>query len=311
MKILPLVFLSLSFSAHALETDNYLAWGRELPDSGDDINRLILREIEEVISETSPKAETSCRSITFRIAKRFKTSPGKKLFEDYSEDHLSAQMYPETPYYLRESIYRNTKRVYLSRSGLSPNLQTKGIYFGVDKLSHFGSTGRRYLKHYLKKLKRGYSPEEAEKSAIRFGLANEAGILGLWPSGVLSYGDMEANYQGLRFYKKFCLDEKDTYLEKSAGSWRLAKAPDIRDFVNPYWDETFNLSYRSPGMWAVSSPIISAEYCPLKSSESVQNRFKLYRDLNHTSPSLTYIEELKRARYKHAFTPQEVCQAIQ
>lgn len=295
--------MACAFSAHALETDNYLAWGRTLPDSGDDLNQLIAEQIEEVIAETSPKERVSCEAITFRIANRFKTTPRRKLFEDHSSEYLAEKMYPSTPYYLEESIYRNTGRFYLSKSGLSPNLQTDGIFFGVDKLSHFGSTGRRYLKHYLKKIKRGYSPEEAEKSAIRFGLANEARILGLWPSGVFSYGDMEANYQGFRFYRKLCLDETNTYLESVGTGWKLAKKPDIRNYVNPYWDETYNQSYLAPGTWAHASKVIQRDYCPLRKSEDVQARVKAYSDRGHTSRSLKYIAELQAARYYQAPVP--------
>lgn len=303
MKITILLLMATAFSAHALETDNYLTWDKTLPDSADDVNALIRNQIEGVIAT---KQDLSCRTITFRIANRFKTTPGKKLFENHIQDNLAEKMYPSHPYYLRESIYRNTSRFYLSKSGLSPNLQANGIYFGVDKLSHFGSTGRRYLKHYLKKIKRGYSPEEAEKSAIRLGLSNEARILGLWPSGTFSYGDIEANYQGFRFYKKLCLDEQDTYLKKEGSSWKLVKVPDIRDYVSPYWDETFNLSFRARGMWAITSRIIREEYCPLKDSELVQNRFKLYREMNHTSRSLTYVEELRKNRYYQAPDPSEL-----
>ena len=295
-----LLLLTLAFSAHALETDNYLTWDKTLPESADDVNALIRSEIEEVIAT---KHDLSCRQITFRIANRFKTTPQRKLFENHLQHHIADKMYPTHPYYLRESIYRNTLRLYLSKSGLSPNLQVNGIYFGVDKLSHFGSTGRRYLKHYLKKLKKGYSSEEAEKSAIRFGLSNEARILGLWPSGTFSYGDMEANYQGFLFYKSLCLDEENSYLKKEEGSWKLVKTPDIRNYVNPYWDETFNLSFRTRGMWNITSQVIRKEYCSLKESAPVQTRFQYYRGLGHTGRSLIYIEELKKSRYYQAPDP--------
>ncbi len=290
-------------SAHALETDNYLSWGVTLPDASEDINKLIQTQIEEVIS--SAKEDVNCRTITFRIANRFKTTPRRKLFEDWSTHSLSEKMFPTSPYYLKQSIYQNTRRVYLSKSGLSPNMQANGIYFGVDKLSHFGSTGRRYLKVYLKEIRKGRTPEEAEKKAIRMGLSNEAGILGLWPSGVFSYGDMEANFQGFRFYKKLCLDESDTYLEKVDGRWKLAKSADIRNYISPYWDESFNLSYRAPGMWNVTSRIIKEKYCPMKENSEVQARMDIYRNFPHKSASLEYIRELQLTGYHQAPIPAE------
>lgn len=303
MKLLLCLLLANAFSAHALETDNYLAWGVTLPDSSEDVNQLIRKQIEEVV--VSAKEDVSCRTITFRIANRFKTTPGRKLFEDWSIEHISHKMFPSTPFYLKQSIYKNTRRVYLSKSGLSPNLHANGVYFGVDKLSHFGSTGRRYLKVFLHELKKGSSTEEAERKAIRMGLSNEARILGLWPSGVFSYGDMEANYQGLRFYKKLCLDEQEPYLEKADGRWKLTRVPDIRTYVNPFWDESFNLSYLAPGMWNVSSREIKEKYCPLRNNEEVQARFKSYLDSTHKSHSLEYIKELQLNNYYQAPVPSE------
>ena len=305
MKFLFCLLMATAFTAHALETDNYLSWGRALPDVGDEINQLVQKQIEDVLQDSSPKENLSCQQITFRIADRFKTTPTRKLFEDWSVESIAEKMHPSTPFYLKESIYRNTGRIYLSKSGLSPNIQTKGIYFGVDKLSHFGSTGRRYLKEYLKRIRKGLSPDEAVKAAIRLGLSNEAMILGLWPSGVFSYGDMEANFQGFLFYKKMCLDEVDTYLAKESGRWKLVKIPDLRIFISPYWDESFNLSYRSPGTWAHTSKVIHAEYCPLLKSEEVQGRFQHYQKQNHTSFSLNYIAELQASRYHQAPVPTE------
>jgi hypothetical protein len=303
MKLLIGLLVFSALSAHALETDNYLSWGKTLPDSGDDINQLIREQIEDVVAKTPSNA--SCEQITFNVAFRFKTTPRRKLFENWSEKSLTEKMFPASPYYLEQSIYRNTSRFYLSKSGMSPNLMVNGVYFGVDKLSHFGSTGRRYLAHFLKKLKKGYSVDEAEKSAIRKGLKNEAGILGLWPSGVFSYGDMEANFQGFTFYKKLCLDEQDTYLKNEDGKWKLVKAPDIRTFISPYWDETFNLSFRAPGMWNVTSRVLKTDYCPLKDKEEVVSRFNSYRAKGHISRSLTYIKELQAGHYHQAPIPTE------
>ena len=172
------------------------------------------------------------------------------------------------------------------------------------------------MKEYLKKIKEGASAGEAEKAAIHKGLANENGILGLWPSGVFSYGDMEANYQGFRFYKKLCLDDADTFLENEDGLWKLAKVPDIREFVNPYWDESFNLSWRASGMWRVTGEEILKKYCPLKESAEVQTRFKYYQDFLHTSRSLEYIKELQDKGYSRAPNPSEtqsvdkLCEAV-
>lgn len=306
--ILGFVLLAFSSQAKALETDNYLSWGVTLEDASEEINSFMAEQIEAALEKSAAKPETqSCVAVTFEIAKRFKTTPTTKSLETFVNDTLAKEkIFPHDPYYLEQSILRNSSRFYLKYSGLSPNLQMNGIYFGADKLSHFASTGRRYLKHYLKKIKKGYSEKEAMESMIRFGLLNEETVLGIWASGVFSYGDMEANYQGFEFYKKLCLNENDTYLSKDEnGKWFLKNKPDMRKYVSPYWDETFNRSYFASGTWNRTSRIIKEDYCPKISDPDVVDRMKFYKDSTHSSFSLAYIKELQEWGYKRSPVPEE------
>lgn len=298
----------LSTGAMALETDNYLSWGLELGDASTEINSFLAEQIEESLAKSNAReVPQSCENVTFEIAKRFKTTPSTKSLETFVNESLPKEkIFPQDPYYLEQSILRNSSRFYLKYSGLSPNLQMNGIYFGADKLSHFASTGRRYLKHYLKKIRKGYSEEEAMQSMVRFGLLNEETVLGIWASGVFSYGDMEANYQGFIFYKKLCLDEKDTYLAMNDdGKWFLKNKPDLRNYISPYWDESFNQSYLARGTWKRSSLIIKEEYCPKRNDPKVVERMSLYKSSAHQSFSLNYIKLLQSEGYKRAPVPEE------
>lgn len=292
----------------ALETDNYLSWGLTLEDSSEEINTFMAEQIEAALNKSAEKsAPQSCEDVTFEISKRFKTTPTTKSLETFVNETLDKEkIFPKNPYYLEQSILKNTSRFYLKYSGLSPNLQMDGVYFGADKLSHFASTGRRYLKHYLKKMKKGYSEVEAMQSMVRFGLLNEETVLGIWPSGVFSYGDIEANYQGFVFYKKLCLDDKDTYLSQDEdGKWFLKNKPDMRKYVSPYWDETYNRSYFANGTWKRTSLVIKENYCPMILNPDVVERMKFYQSSLHTSFSLNYIRELQAEGYKRAPVPEE------
>lgn len=304
MKLFSLVILAtLSQAALALETDNYLSWRQELPDASGDLNGYIKEQIDDVLG--SVKRPLSCEQITFKIANRFKTGIKGEVFVNWSTKHVPEKIYPSTDHYLKKSIYRKTPVLLLKHAPLAPNMQAGGIYFGVDKLSHFASTGRRYFKEYLKNLKKGLSGEEAENQAIHLGLSNEAGILGIWASGVFSYGDLEANYQGLQFYKKFCLNQNDTYLSNVNGRWELVKVPDVKDYVNPYWDETFNLSYNEPRTWNVVSKVLAKEYCPMKNNKDIVSRFSHYQSVAKKSRSMIYIEELQASGHKQAPVPAD------
>ncbi|MES2526662.1 MAG: hypothetical protein V4598_06220 [Bdellovibrionota bacterium] len=303
MKFFSLLLLATATSAFALETDNYLSWRQELPDSSGDLNSYIQTEIEDVLKSS---AGMNCEQVTFKVADRFKTGVRGEVFVNWSTKNISDKIFPSTDHYIEQSIYVETPSPLLKFAPLAPNMQVGGIYFGIDKLSHFASTGRRYFTEYLNQIKKGQTVEEAENSAIHLGLSNEAGILGIWASGVFSYGDLEANYQGLSFYRKFCLNQEDTYLKETEGRWEMVKIPEIKDYVNPYWDETFNLSFNEPRTWKVVSKVLLEEYCPMREKENIVARFSLYKEKAKKSRSMTYIEALQIDQQPQSF--EELCQ---
>ncbi len=218
--VLILFFMTLTTGALALETDNYIAWEVTLPDSGEEFNKFFGQRIEHALAEVNAlNKPVSCEAVSYRIAAEFKTVLGTNPIEDFAHTKLTGMVYPLEQKFVQDSILTET-RFYLQFTGLAPNVQINGVYLGLDKLAHFASTGRRYFKRYLKRLRAGDTEIEATQSAIRYGLLNEASVLGWWASGVFSYGDMEANYQGLRFYKKLCFDQTDTYLSQDeVGTW--------------------------------------------------------------------------------------------
>lgn len=299
-----LLFTFISVSSYGMETDNYMVWDRDLEDSTQEINGYFKEQILIALSEVnSSQKDYSCLETTLAIAKKFKTlPPGHKPLEDWLIKNLSeTQIYPKTYKFLDKTIYREPYRFYLIWIDISPTVQVNGFYFGIDKLSHFVSTGRRYFKLYVNAREWGVSEKKATEKAIRMGLTNEATIIGLMGDGVYSYGDAEANYQGLLFYKNFCFETEHPYLKKNDdGNWALIRDFNIRDYASAYWDETFNLSYRLPFNWKRVEKVIVEKYCPIINSPRVKNRMKYYIESNHQSYSLDYIKELQKILYRHA-----------
>lgn len=295
-------------AATALETDNYIVWKRELKDSSLRINGHLASEIEAALKiSNTQETPQDCVAVTKEIAIRFKSHYiHENPLENWLKTNLADdEIYPRTGEYVKDSIYRDPFRFYIPAFGLSPNVSVNGINFGTDKLTHFSSTGRRYFNHYLKSLKKGRTEEEARRKAVLYGIKNERSILGFWASGVYSYGDIEANYQGLLFYKKMCLDSSDPYLElKNTGKWALVRLPDIREYASPYWDETYNLSYRLKKNWKKVSRVIKDHYCPLSSDPQVVSRMDYYRRFPHKSFSLDIINELQRKGFKGTPVPE-------
>lgn len=305
--LIVLSFLLLSANSFALETDNYFTWGMELKDATTQINEYVNNRIQETLNKINKrKKPMSCRRTTMKVAKRFATRPPvSHPLEDFLADNLSEEyVYPKKGVnYRSKSIYQIKFRFYLGFVHLAPNMQVNGYYFGTDKLSHFVSTGRRYYKHYNKKRKKGLSHEDAVKSAIVFGMKNEISFLGTWTSGVYSYGDMEANYQGLKFWLSLCGGDDPYLVKDEKGDWQFRKSFDVKKYVNPYWDESFNLSYRLPKNWAKTSKSIKKHVCPKFKDPAVKARLDYYKAANHNSFSLDYIRELQAAKKKYAPNP--------
>jgi hypothetical protein len=83
----------------------------------------------------------------------------------------------------------------------SPTIEIAGVRVGTDKLSHFFLGGPWLEITYRAALKRGASRDEATRRAIALGILTERTVLGASSSGIVSLGDLEANYQGFLFFR--------------------------------------------------------------------------------------------------------------
>jgi hypothetical protein len=288
MRLFLILTILFSATCHALETDNYIVWDRELRDVSGPINSFINNEIVRIL-ETRPE---SCESAVKLISKSFAShlvhdNPIEdELFKILSESQL--EIYPGTINYVDRSIYRDPYRVYIPYFGLAPNIQVNGYYFGTDKLSHFGTPGYIYLQRYFKAKRKGLSEEASMKHAIDWGVWDENRVHGFWASGVYSYADLEANFKGFLFYKSLCGDR----LQKQGNEWKLVKPFDIKEYVNGFWDESFYESYRKPGNWKKVSPALEA-YCDARHSKLVRDRFAYYQKTSIESYSMIYLKSLQ------------------
>ena len=211
----------------------------------------------------------------------------KKVFP--SEEEFSERDY------FNMSIYATKKFDVSKFYSLSRNININGIYVGTDKLSHWMSTGERYFKKYKKALQRGKSEEEAFRHAINYGIFLDRYVLGGISSGVFSYGDLEANFQGLMFNRSFCrLDQESNYLKQENGVWKMQRRVDVRDYVNPNWDETFNPSLFSVLKWDMVKRNFKKENCQKLQNNVHASRFAYYQQILKPSFSFKYIEDLKK-----------------
>lgn len=193
-----LAFLVLGASAvRAFETDQYLALDAEIADSSEAVNAFLNAELELFLA--GPKADRlGCRELPPRFYRHLFQGLLASRLQNFLKNAPSIDLFPDDIGYrehLRRSVYRRPSFPYVLP--LSPTIRIGEVRFGLDKFGHLFGFGRRYYKHYLRRRARGDSEEEALRTAVRRGLQQERLFVGGWADGVFSYGDLEANFQGM------------------------------------------------------------------------------------------------------------------
>lgn len=168
---------------------------------------------------------------------------------------------------LNDSIYRDIDYLEgfsLNLRELSDVVNINGHLVGLDKIGHFFAEGWQYfeLTHY-----QDYDIDQA----LEWGRQQEAGKFGYATTGIFSFSDLVANFNGWRFWNKVLLGEKDPlkgvfanfinrpYVScdiqilasiknrKIVRAWEYNARFDLSDYIDGSWDEGNNCnSYADP-----------------------------------------------------------------
>ncbi|MEW8508130.1 MAG: hypothetical protein AB2598_15645 [Candidatus Thiodiazotropha sp.] len=168
---------------------------------------------------------------------------------------------------LNDSIYRDIgyiEGISLNLKELSDVVKVDGVLLGLDKLGHFFAEGWHYYEMLAFADKTVYD-------ALAWGREKEAGLFGYTTTGIFSYADLTANFNGMRFWNRVLLKHDDplkgvigNLLERpyvscdiqivesfKAGelvkAWESNAAFDIAEYIDGSWDEGNNCnSYADP-----------------------------------------------------------------
>ncbi|UCF66807.1 MAG: hypothetical protein JSV80_13625 [Acidobacteriota bacterium] len=305
---------AIGTAARALETDQYYAVTRPPLDATDVVNAKFNWEIEQELASISPRqaGELSCEQVAERIARRFRFF----IFQKIELWAVNSSLIARSPATVEEELEFRRHSLYSLHGRLdigmaippSPTISLAGVLVGTDKLSHFVSEGWRYHRRYQRARRRGQSHERAEHEAVRRGVRYEHAVLGLRSSGVFSRADLEANYQGMLFYRGLC-DADAPALQRVAGKWCLERPLDLRDYVSPEWDESYQTSIYSRFRWRrVRSALL--EYCGLLDEKNYRDRHRHYRQRDGVTPSeklLSRLIESGKLPAPSLFTLQHNC----
>ena len=245
-----LVLTQISFAA---EADNFTARQLTLVDASSQVNALAAKYLKKAVNNLGP---AGCNEEALYTELR-------KYFANHSKGELTKDiLYKDAaPIYslpIKKSVYESwkvpdgfllgRKSAATSPLALSPLIQIGDQAIGVDKLEHMFGMGYDYFeKHHGKK--------RNIKLVLNYGGAMEKTILGgnVFATGVFSYGDLSANFNGMRFWNHMLQKDDDIlgadqnigpYIVCQDKKWAVnTKNPiDFRNYIDASMDESINCS---------------------------------------------------------------------
>jgi len=258
-KLLAAIFLLLSWTpARAAEADHFSLPEGQIADITSEVNRLSNEGLAAAIADLN--AQGGCDDT--RKSEELLYERLTDVFSNHKKGQLVNAIIdgdlPRTVIPLKESVYSEWSiwnGFLLGRKGaaksplaLFPLIKIGDTVIGVDKLEHMFGMGLRYFKgHYLE--------EKALVSVLKGGIFKEKTFLGgnMLATGVFSYADLSANFNGMRFWNHMLQKRDDVlgaqhnvgpYLTCQTGKWvKNEERPiDFTNYVDATMQESMNCS---------------------------------------------------------------------
>jgi hypothetical protein len=116
-------------------------------------------------------------------------------------------------------------------------INISGIPIGIDKIDHFFGNGSLIWKYQ-------FEEQKSDMDLSEINTQQEHSIWGLFWTKVKSYGDLNANWSGLKFYNQLISKEENGFFHCQEGEplKRTSMTFDIDNYIYPAWSEAFNFS---------------------------------------------------------------------
>lgn len=290
---LQMVGLVLLFGgqAQAAEVDSVTPRSIPLEDSLSQLNTIFNERLQEGVARanarqkaftafTGPKycdPEVLYAELRKAFFQSFTASWGLK---GYDFDRQLRELLVDRSYSLslQDSIYRDIDYLEgfsLNLKELSDVVRVGGHLVGIDKFGHFLAEGYHYF---------ALTADEGKNlsQAMDWGREQEAGKYGYATTGIFSYADLVANFQGYRFWNRVLAERRDPlrgffadlltspYVScnmqivasvrqrRIVKAWEVKARFDLSDYLDGMWDEGNNCnSYADPAIEAKVSARIT------------------------------------------------------
>jgi hypothetical protein len=237
------------------ELDSLTNRDPQLIDSYSVLNLELNNRMALAVKEANESKKKSCRFKTLRKKLKKSLKAGIKDFYLFSPiEHFAnkSELVDRQVTKKKESIYRHInffQSVPINVYPLGGTIKVSDHFIAGDKFSHFFNVGFTYYKrHYKKKRKL--------ERIVNFGHFTEVTIYGKGSSGVYSYSDQVANFNGMRFWGRVEGVGIDPitgnpnvelkYFDCVDNKWEQIRKFDWLDYVDSAWDEGVNCNaYRT------------------------------------------------------------------
>lgn len=267
------IALFMSTISFAAEIDSVTPRDQELNNSRALINEIFNERLEEGIQKANAKLDDTenLEGTEFCNEEILYTELRKAIFQSftaswglkgYALDQQLRELLAENSYSLEfdESIYRDISYLEgfsLNLKKLSDVVNVNGHLIGLDKMGHFFAEGWQYFELSEYKISN-------LDHALAWGEKQEMGKFGYTTTGIFSYADLVANFNGWRFWNKVLLNNDDPlkgavanffsrpYVScdvqlissiknrKIVKAWESNVQFDLADYLDGTWDEGNN-----------------------------------------------------------------------
>lgn len=218
-------------SASATEVDNFTSYYQPLAESEARLNAMVQRKIDAVLSSASTcDLKKMGKNLGYQLV-------GNLFFGTIEAEVVEDPTYPRIDTPVSQSIYRGTPyepSIVGRLVNLGSIMNIGGHRIGTDKVGHFFDMG--YDLYWREK--KGAKIEDI----VHRSRHEQQGLWGKWMTGVKSYGDIAANFDGYRFWRDVFGDGPNPYFTCENG--RLKQIREFRwiDYANSAWNEAINCS---------------------------------------------------------------------
>ncbi len=248
--------------AYASEIDSFTKRDDFLPDLTDLLNSEVMWRLEKAVRQSNRQSLTTYLQHTYPFR-------GQEGIDYCNTDYLYARVRRQFARTLigqleshvnrlpvshrrkvkfNESIYKDFKfkesPTLVSTKNMGAIVRMGDYLVGSDKFGHFFSEGWSYFLL-------AYSEEIDVEKALLFGELTESGYYGAKTTGVFSYADLAANFNGMRFWNELLgrqrapLDSKKNprpYVCCEDKRWKIVRRFDWHEYIDAAWDEGFNFN---------------------------------------------------------------------